>query len=104
MALKSVASSEHASAGQRWRLVFDLVSFLIGIVAGAVTGMLAGYLHETETVGELQERVRLTMLQLDRAALKHVQSEGHESQFADLHSQLQELQNEIKKLYKKHGR
>ncbi len=85
-------------------MTFDLVSFLIGIVAGAVTGVLAGYLHETETVGELQERVRVTTLQLDRVTSKPGQSEGHESEFADLHSQLQELQNEIKKLYRRHGR
>jgi len=85
-------------------LAFDLVSFLIGIVAGAVTGILAGYLHETETVGELQERVRVAMLQVERAMSRSGRSDTQESEYADLHKQLLELQREIKKLYKRPGR
>lgn len=85
-------------------MAFDLVSFLIGIVAGAVTGILAGYLHETETVGELQERVRVAMLQLERTMSRPGKSEGQESEYADVHRQLMELQREIKKLYKRPGR
>jgi len=85
-------------------LAFDLVSFLIGIVAGAVTGILAGYLHETETVGELQERVRVAMLQLERTMSRPGKNEAQESEYADVHKQLMELQREIKKLYKRPGR
>ena len=85
-------------------MAFDLVSFLIGIVAGTVTGVLAGYLHETETVGELQERVRVAMLQLERTISRSGTSEGKESEYADVHRQLLELQREIKKLYKRPGR
>ena len=64
--------------------------------------MLAGYLHETEVTGELMERVRATALQLDR--IRPRISETHESEFADLQGELQELQNEIKKLYRRHSR
>ena len=47
-------------------MAFDLVSFVAGIAAGALIGVLAGYLHETETIGELQERVRMAMVQVER--------------------------------------
>jgi len=84
-------------------LTFDFASFAAGLVAGALVGGLAGYLHETETVGELQERVRVAMLQYERITSR-VRSRAEESVDADLRRQLAELQDEIKKLYRRPGR
>ena len=84
-------------------MTFDFASFAAGLVAGALVGGLAGYLHETETVGELQERVRVAMLQYERITSR-VRSRAEESVDADLRRQLAELQDEIKKLYRRPGR
>lgn len=85
-------------------MAFDLLSFTIGLVAGALVGVLAGYLHETETIGELQERVRMAMVQLEKttSTIRNRTSEGPAG--SDLRHQLQELQDEIKKLYRRPDR
>jgi hypothetical protein len=85
-------------------LAFDVVSFTIGLVAGALVGVLAGYLHETETIGELQERVRMATVQLEKttSAIRNRTGEGPAA--SDLRHQLQELQDEIKRLYRRPNR
>lgn len=83
---------------------FDFASFATGLVAGALVGVLAGYLHETETIGELQGRVRTATLQFERIASGTRGQMGEESVGADLRGQLLELQDEIKKLYRKPDR
>jgi uncharacterized membrane protein (DUF106 family) len=85
-------------------LVFDLVSFIIGLVAGALVGVLAGYLHETETIGELQERVRVAVVQLEETTSMIRSRTSEEPVVSDLRHQLQELQDEIKKLYRRPNR
>jgi archaellum component FlaC len=91
----------------RWRryyLAFDAVSFTIGLVAGALVGVLAGYLHETETIGELQERVRMVTVQLEKttSTIRNRTSEGPAA--SDLRRQLEDLQEEIKRLYRRPDR
>ena len=85
-------------------MAFDLVSFVVGIAAGALIGVLAGYLHETETIGELQERVRMAMVQVERitSSTRSKADEGTVS--SDLRRQLLDLQDEIKKLYRREAR
>ena len=85
-------------------MTFDFASFAAGLIAGALAGGLAGYLHETETVGELQERVRIAMLQYERITSRIRSRAAQESVDADLRRQLAELQDEIKKLYRRPGR
>ena len=85
-------------------MVFDLVSFIIGLVAGALMGVLAGYLHETETIGELQERVRVAVVQLEKTTSTIRSRTSEEPAVSDLRHQLQELQDEIKKLYRRPNR
>jgi Mg2+ and Co2+ transporter CorA len=84
-------------------LAFDVVSFIIGLVAGALVGVLAGYLHETETIGELQERVRMAMVQLEKAT-STIRNRTSEEPASDLRQQLRDLQDEIKRLYRRPGR
>ena len=83
---------------------FDVISFATGIVAGGLVGVLAGYLHETETIGELQEKVRMAMVQLEKNISTASKRTGKEPAGSDLQHQLQELQDEIKKLYRRPGR
>ena len=83
---------------------FDVISFATGIVAGGLVGVLAGYLHETETIGELQEKVRMAMVQLEKTTSTIRNRSGKEPSGSDLQHQLQELQDEIKKLYRRPGR
>jgi hypothetical protein len=64
-------------------------------------GVLAGYLHETETIGELQERVRIALVQFERISSETHGRISEESAGADLRRQLSELQDEIKKLYRR---
>jgi hypothetical protein len=85
-------------------LPFDVISFATGIVAGGLVGVLAGYLHETETIGELQEKVRMAMVQLEKTTSTIRNRPSKEPSGSDLQHQLQELQDEIKKLYRRPGR
>jgi len=85
-------------------LAFDLASFIAGLVGGALVGILAGYLHETETIGQLQERVRLAMLQFEQVTSQARQESEKQTAGSELRRQLQELQDEIRRLYRRPGR
>jgi hypothetical protein len=85
-------------------LAFDVLSFTIGLVAGALVGVLAGYLHETETIGELQDRVRMAMVQLEKTTSTIRNRTGEGTAVSGLSHQLQELQDEIKRLYRRPNR
>ena len=85
-------------------LAFDFASFATGLAAGALVGVLAGYLHETETIGELQERVRIAIVQFERISSETRGRINEKSTDAELRRQLSELQDEIKKLYRKRDR
>jgi hypothetical protein len=85
-------------------LAFDLVSFVAGLAAGALVGVLAGYLHETEMIGELQERVRTAMVQFERITSATPSKTGEAPVSSDLRHELLELQDEIKKLYRRQDR
>jgi hypothetical protein len=66
--------------------------------------VLAGYLHETETIGELQEKVRMAMIQLEKTTSTIRNRADKEPAVSDLQHQLQQLQDEIKKLYRRPDR
>ncbi len=85
-------------------MAFDLVSFVAGLAAGAAVGVLGGYLHETETIGELQERVRVAMVQFERMTSSTRVRTSEAVASADVRKQLLELQDEIKKLYRRPNR
>ncbi len=85
-------------------MTFDLISFIAGLTAGALVGALAGYLHETEMIGELQERVRTAMVQFERITSLPHSKRGETGVGSDLRKELLELQSEIKKLYRRQDR
>jgi len=84
-------------------LPFDVISLVSGIVVGGVVGVLAGYLHETETIGGLQEKVRMAMVQVEKSSSASQKRTG-EPAGDDLQRQLVELQDEIRRLYRRPGR
>ncbi len=85
-------------------MAFDFVTFAAGLAIGATVGALAGYLHETETIGELQERVRVAMVQFERIASTSRGRSREEPANSEVRKQLSELQDDIKSLYRRRER
>jgi gas vesicle protein len=88
-------------------MVFDIVSFFAGVVAGAVTGALAGVLHGLESTADLQERLRRVIREVERmktalASQTHGSSDSNASTEVDrLYRDLNEIHEEIRRMYKK---
>jgi len=87
---------------------FDVVSFLVGVLAGALIGGLAGVLHELESTADLQERVRRITRELQKLSNTHVPDDSHQHDtrlsLNKLQQDLQEIQDEIRRLYKRTSR
>lgn len=88
-------------------MVFDILSFLIGVAAGAVTGALAGILHGMENTADLQERLRRVTREVEkmRSTVSSPTSDIDEHdaglKIDDLHRDLNEIHEEIRRMYKK---
>ena len=86
-------------------MVFDILSFLAGIAAGGVTGALAGMLHSLESTADLQEKLRQVTSEVDkiRSAIGSSTSPNRDprSEMDELYRDLNEIQEEIRHLYKK---
>ena len=92
-------------------MVFDVVSFLAGIGAGALMGALAGVLHGLEKTADIQERLRLaTKIVEDMSARFPISNAGDSTQkdakaeVDDLQGELDEIGEEIKRMYKRTAR
>ena len=90
-------------------MAFDVVSFLAGVVAGLVTGGLAGVLHDLESTADLQEKLRLVSKEVERMTgrLAPSDSKSKDSEQSDvdrLQRDLDEIQEEIRKMYKRSAR
>ena len=83
-------------------MTFDLLSFLVGVGVGALTGSLAGILHSLERTADLQEEVRRVTREVESM-------KGHRSQdktdkitkLDELDLELEEIHEEIRRMYKK---
>ena len=88
-------------------MVFDILSFLAGIAAGAVTGALAGVLHSLENTADLQEKLRHVTKEVERVkrtitSNTSAVSEREESGEVDaLYRDLNEIHEEIRRMYQK---
>jgi gas vesicle protein len=88
-------------------MVFDIVSFLAGVLAGAVTGALAGILHGLESTADLQERLRQVTKEVEKMKTAiGSQTPSHDSRNTSseidrLSHDLNEIHEEIRRLYKK---
>ncbi len=88
-------------------MVFDATSFIVGVVAGGVTGVLAGVVHGLERTADLQERVRQTTKELRRIERALDGEGGVNSQkkpLDDLQRDLDDIHEEIRRMYKKASR
>ncbi len=88
-------------------MVFDVTSFVVGIVAGGVTGVLAGVLHGLERTADLQERVRQATRELHRIERALGGEQGlnaHKKPLDDLQRDLDDIHEEIRRMYKKSAR
>jgi gas vesicle protein len=89
-------------------MVLDLLSFLAGVAAGAVTGLLAGVLHGLESTAGLQEKVRHLTRDVESVRNSLVQATSPDSQEKarsdanQLTEELNEIQEEIRRMYGKH--
>jgi septation ring formation regulator EzrA len=88
-------------------MVFDIVSFLAGIGAGALTGALAGILHGLERTADIQERLLLATKKIDEISSRISTSDsdsnktGTEVKVDELQRELTEIHEEIKRMYKR---
>ena len=88
-------------------MVFDLLSFLAGIVAGGLTCTLAMVLHDLEKTADLQERLRRVTQEVARIPVTVGESTSNESkndrksQAEELRRDLDEIHEEIRRMYKR---
>ena len=87
-------------------MVFDLVSFLAGVAAGALTAGLAGLLHSLERTAGIQERLRVATQKVDELANAFAGMAGSNDPDAkakadDLQRMLDEIHDEIRRMYKR---
>jgi len=88
-------------------MVFDMLSFLAGVAGGAIAGALAGTLHSLESTAKLQERVRHLTREVEkmkRAGPPHhpvSNSQESRSEVDRLYQDLNEIHEEIRRMYKK---
>jgi gas vesicle protein len=90
-------------------MVFDVISFLAGVAAGAVTGALAGILHGLESTAELQERLLKVGKEVERVSniLKSTDDPllgDARSKLEGLHRDIEEIHEEIRRMYKRTSR
>ncbi len=83
-------------------MVFDLVSFLLGVATGALIGALAGILHSLERTANLQEQLRTTSQEVETMKDRLIGGGQYgKPQLDDLDRDLEEIHEEIRRMYKK---
>jgi len=85
-------------------MVFDILSFLAGVAAGAVTGALAAVLHGLENTADLQERLRNIAREVERmknAMVSRTNGNDSTTEIDELSRDLNEIHEEIRRMYKK---
>jgi len=89
-------------------MVFDVVSFIAGVAAGALTAGLAGFLYGLERTADIQEKLRLATSKADQLT-SVVSSSGvngsvdgaAKMKVDELQRELDEIEEEIKRMYKR---
>lgn len=89
-------------------MVFDVISFIAGVGAGALTAGLAGFLHGLERTADIQEKLRIATSKADQLTNVVSSSGGSDSidsaakmKVDELQRDLDEIQEEIKRMYKR---
>jgi gas vesicle protein len=88
-------------------MIFDIVSFIAGVAAGAVVGGLAGILHGLETTADLQERVRALTKQVEEVRAESTSSNPDladrdmKLKMDEIKQDLDEIHEQIRRMYKR---
>ena len=83
-------------------MAFDLITFIVGVAAGALTGSLAGILHSLDKTADLQERLRKIKGEVgEMRTLLSENDHSRKSGLDDLDRDLDEIHEEIRRMYKK---
>jgi gas vesicle protein len=92
-------------------VVFDLVSFLAGVAAGALTAGLAGLLYSLESTAGIQEQMRVVTQRVDELATAFtgpsvvgLNDQDAKTKVDDLERMLDEIHEEIRRMYKRTSR
>jgi uncharacterized membrane protein (DUF106 family) len=90
-------------------MAFDVSSFLAGVVAGIVTGGLAGLLHSLERTADLQEKLRKLSKEVERMTSRGSPNdfkarESSPPEVDRLQKELDEIHEEIRRMYKRSGK
>ena len=83
-------------------MVFDLLSFLIGVGAGALTGVLAGVLRSLERTADVQERLLKVSQEVKR--VKELPDVSSHNSIDELDRDLAEINEEIRRMYRRSTR
>jgi len=87
-------------------MVFDLISFVAGIIAGGLTGALAAILYGFERSADLQESVLKLRREFARIDPKGTipsspKDIDAEKRMQELRTELDSISNEIRRMYQK---
>jgi len=85
-------------------MAFDLISFFAGIAAGGLTGALAGVLYGLERTADLQERLLKLHREIDRIDPRVPSPngpQGSDARNGELRKELDSIQEEIRKMYRR---
>ena len=88
-------------------MVFDLISFLAGILAGGLIGGLASILHGLEGTADMQESLLKIRREVDRIDPKLSLGQPDPetpAKMKELHEQLDAINAEIRRMYQKASR
>jgi len=82
-------------------MAFDLISFIVGVGAGTLTGALAGILHSLERTADLQEQLRKIKREVaEMQALASANENSRKPRLDKLDRDLEEIHEEIRRMYK----
>ena len=85
-------------------MIFDLISFLAGLVAGGLTGALAAVLYGLERTADIQEKlftIRKELSKMNPNTNSTAEVEDSERRMQELRTQLATIEEEIMRMYRK---
>ena len=80
-------------------MVFDILSFLAGMAVGGLIGALAMTLHGLEKTADLQERLRRVSQTVERMSNASSNSTPNDTKDSDQKAQTQELRRELDEIH-----
>ncbi|HXX72591.1 MAG TPA: hypothetical protein VEI80_02770 [Candidatus Acidoferrales bacterium] len=85
-------------------MIFDLISFLAGVIAGGLTGALAAVLYGLERTADIQEKlftIRKELSKMNPNTNSTAEVEDSERRMQELRTQLATIEEEIMRMYRK---